>query len=194
MPMVGASATSLQGSRPIGGSLHPYTVCSTQLTQCVAHGMVQRSVGPATTQARIAATSDGTGSGSDHAPPNDPYGAHLHGDSLRVGLLRPHEKMRPAVLAPARLVVLRAQRALLAVADDRDPVRPDALGHEVVHRGLRAPLAERHVVFVGAALVAVPLDEQESTRARLQPRRVRVERPRIPRPDVVLVEIEVDIS
>src|SRR3989442_4355440 len=93
--------------------------------------------------------------------------------------------MRPAVLAPARLVVLRAQRALLAVADDRDPVRPDALGHEVVHRGLRAPLAERHVVFVGAALVAVPLDEQELTRARLQPRRVPVDRPRIPRPGFV---------
>src|SRR2546426_5934151 len=31
----------------------PYIVCSTQLNQCVAHGMVQRSVGPATTQARI---------------------------------------------------------------------------------------------------------------------------------------------
>src|SRR2546428_3967858 len=104
---------------------------------CVAHGMVQRSVGPATTQARIAATSDGTGSGSDHAPPNDPYGEHLHGDSLSVVLLRPDEKMRPAVLAPVRLGVLRAPPASLAVADDRDPVRPDALGHEADHRRLR---------------------------------------------------------
>src|SRR2546428_12648800 len=110
--------------------------------------MVQRSVGPATTQARIAATSDGTGSGSDHAPPNDPYGEHLHGDSLRVGLVRPHEKMRPAGLAPARLVVPRAPPALLPVADDRDPGRPDALGHEGVHRGLPAPAAHRPVVFV----------------------------------------------
>src|SRR2546426_2573171 len=191
--MVRAGAPSPPGLPANRWFAHPYIVCSTQLNQCVAHGMVQRSVRPATTQARIAATRDGTGSGSDHGPPNDPYGEHLHGDSLRVGLLRPHEKMRPAGLAPARLVLLRAQRALLAVADDRDPVRPDALGHEVVHRGLRAPVAERHVVFVGAALVAVPLDEQELTRARLQPRRVRVERPRIPRPDVVLVEVEVDI-
>src|SRR5437879_12608174 len=154
--------------------------------------MVQRSVGPATTQARIAATSDGTGSGSDHAPPNDPYGEHLHGDSLRVGLLRPHETMRSAVLAPAPLVVLRAQRALLAVADDRDPIRPDALGHEVVHRGLRAPLAERHVVFVGAALVAVPFDEQEVTRVRFPPRRVHVARIVLLTPDVVAVAVDVN--
>jgi len=28
---------------------HPYIVCSTQLNQCVAHGIVQRRVSPATT-------------------------------------------------------------------------------------------------------------------------------------------------
>src|SRR2546426_8144405 len=47
------------------------------------------------------------------------------------------------VLGPARLALLGAQRSLLAVADDRDAIRLDALRHEVVHRGLRASLAER---------------------------------------------------
>src|SRR3989442_11479218 len=97
------------------------------------------------------------------------------------------------VLGPARLALLGAQRSLLAVADDRDAVRLDALRHEVVHRGLRASLAERQIVLVGAALVTVPFDEDEPIRVRLEPRSVRVEHLCIVRPDVVPVEVEVDV-
>ncbi len=39
-----------------------------------------------------------------------------------------HEEVRTAVLRPARLVVLGAERALLAVADYRDPVVRHAFG------------------------------------------------------------------
>src|SRR5213079_1766549 len=74
------------------------------------------------------------------------------------------QEVAAPVLLPARVVVLAAQRSLLAVTDDRDAGRLDALGHEVVHRGLRAPLAERQVVLVGAPLVAVSLDEKEVIR------------------------------
>src|SRR5262245_46263907 len=43
------------------------------------------------------------------------------------------EELIAAVLGPARLVVLGAGRALLAVRDDGNPVALHALGHQVVH-------------------------------------------------------------
>ena len=63
---------------------------------------------------------------------------------------------------------------------------------QVVHGRLRAPLAERQVVLVGAALVAVALDQHEVV-VGLQPRRVGVEHLRVGRPDIVLVEVEEDV-
>src|SRR5262249_15042437 len=63
------------------------------------------------------------------------------------------------IFGPARLGVLRANRALLAVGDDRDAARLDTLGHEVVHRRFRAALAESQIVLGGASLVAVTLDQ-----------------------------------
>src|SRR2546423_2130220 len=90
--------------------------------------------------------------------------------------------------------MLRALRALFAVADDRDAARLHTLRHEVVHRGLGPPLAERQVVLVGAALVAVALDEDQEVQVGLQPRRVGVEDLRVLGPDLVLVEVEERIA
>src|SRR6266508_2027183 len=76
--------------------------------------------------------------------------------SARARLPCLDQEVRVAVLRPARFVVLGADRALLAIRDDGDPVRLDALPHEVVHRRLGAPLTQSQVVFVGAPFVAVP--------------------------------------
>src|SRR5207302_10947541 len=112
--------------------------------------------------------------------------------SAYAGLARLGEKVRAAILRPTRLGLLVANRPLLAIADDRDAIGLDALGDEIVHRRLRAPLAERQVVLVGAALVAVALDQQEVVGVRLQPRRVRIEGLGVLGADIVLVKIEID--
>src|SRR5258707_1269489 len=66
------------------------------------------------------------------------------------------EEVRAAVLGPALFALLRANGPLLTVADDRDATGLHTLGDEVVHRRLGAALAQREVVLVGAALVAMP--------------------------------------
>src|SRR5207249_8528717 len=85
-------------------------------------------------------------------------------------LLALDREVGAAILRPARLVVFLALRTVLAVADDGDPPRVHAPRDEIVHGRLGPPLAERQVVFVGAALVAVPLDEEQLVRVRLEPR------------------------
>src|SRR5688572_19875762 len=100
------------------------------------------------------------------------------------------QEVCPPILLPAALVLLAANRALLAIRDDRDAVGLDALRHEVVHGGLGAALAQREVVLVGTALVAVSLDEDQVVGVGLQPRRVAVEDLRVVRPHVVPVEVE----
>src|SRR5215470_6143544 len=111
----------------------------------------------------------------------------------RDELLRLHHEMRAAILLPARLGVLGALRTLLTVRDDRDPRRPDTTRGEVVLRGLRATLAQCHIVGVGAALVAVPLDQDAVLGVGLQPLRVRVEHLHRFRLELVPVEVEVDV-
>src|SRR6266850_806111 len=101
--------------------------------------------------------------------------------------------MRAPVAAPAFLGALFAQRALLAVTDDRHPVGADTAGGEVVGGGLRATLAETEVVLGGAALVAMAFDEEDRGRVCLEPRRVPIEGGALLAPDVVAVEIEPDI-
>src|ERR1043166_4679317 len=52
------------------------------------------------------------------------------------------QEHRPPVLAPARLVLLRAERALLPVGDHRHPVGGHAPGGEVVHGALGPPVPQ----------------------------------------------------
>src|SRR6266705_2333094 len=80
--------------------------------------------------------------------PSWPIGTTRRTPCRSAGL---HEEVRPPVLGPAPFAVLGAGGPLLAVGDDRDAIRLHALADQVVHRRLRAPLAERQVVFVGAA-------------------------------------------
>src|SRR2546422_4357395 len=94
--------------------------------------------------------------GSRHSP--EP--AIRTSDDVEALLLLGQEVIS-AVLRPARLVVLGADGPLLTVGDDRDAVGLDALGHEVAHGGLRAPLAQGQVVLVGSSLVAMPFDQGE---------------------------------
>src|SRR5438874_1817770 len=69
------------------------------------------------------------GGGSSRAAARPP-GSSAHGDRL-LGF---GQEVVAPVLSPAGLVVVLAHRALFAVAHDRDPAGPDALGDEVVHR------------------------------------------------------------
>jgi hypothetical protein len=66
--------------------------------------------------------------------------------------------------------VLGSERALFAVADHDDAVGADTAGQEIAHGRFRPPLAERLVVFIRAALFAMPLDEEQMLRVRLEPR------------------------
>src|SRR5258705_8164514 len=65
------------------------------------------------------------------------------------------------VLGPAGFGLLGADRALLAVGNDRHTVGLDALRHEIVHGRLGALLTQRQVVLSRAPLVAVAFDQQK---------------------------------
>src|SRR5229473_4678740 len=66
--------------------------------------------------------------------------------------------MAAAILLPASLVVLHAERLLLAEADGAEAVGRDAQGHEILLDGVGAAIAKAEIVFRGAALVAVAFD------------------------------------
>src|SRR5262249_3714454 len=107
-------------------------------------------------------------------------------------LLRRHEMHAP-VPRVALLVLLTAERQLLAVADRREPVPRDAERREVVLDGLGAPSAEREVVLDRAALVAVSLDLGARARVALQPLGVRGEDVACAAVELVGVVGEVDV-
>src|SRR5215472_15011244 len=88
-------------------------------------------------------------------------------------------EFRPSVLGPAGLGVLAAHRPVLAVADDGDAGRLDALRDEIVAGGAGASLAQGHVVLVGSSLVAVSLDDELGVPVGLQPLRVALEHLRV---------------
>src|SRR5262252_9488531 len=110
------------------------------------------------------------------------------------GLLVLDQEVRAPVLGPARLAALLAERALFAVADDRNPIGLDAERGQIAHRGLRAPLTQRQVVFGRPALVAMTFDQEQAPGVGLEPRRVGIEDLGVGRADVILVEIEVDVA
>src|ERR1700756_3233953 len=77
--------------------------------------------------------------------------------------------MVAAVLGPGRLVMAGIERALLAVADGADAAGVDAEGDQILLGLVGAAGAEREVVLLGAALVAMAFDEQVVLRIFLQP-------------------------
>src|SRR5207237_1515268 len=110
----------------------------------------------------------GRGQPDDDHPGTEPRGRSLrpslspsaHGGGYGGRrLLALDEEMGAAVLRPALLRLLGAERALLAVADRGHAGPRDALGEEVLQRGLRAMVAEGEVVLVGPPVVAVACDQ-----------------------------------
>src|SRR5579864_6720520 len=90
-------------------------------------------------------------------------------DAAASGLiLRQRYDVRPAVLLPARLVMLLAGRAFLAVAHDRKLPGGNSHADQVLLGGFGPLVAQRHVVLSGATLVAVALDGQLIVRIQLQ--------------------------
>src|SRR6267154_1969538 len=80
-------------------------------------------------------------------------------DRTRDGfVVRHRDQIVAAILFPGFLVVSGSAGQLLSVAGRRDArgIQPEV--HEIVLRGLRAPLPEREVVLARATLVAVALD------------------------------------
>ena len=73
-------------------------------------------------------------------------------------LLRGEDEVTAAILLPAGLVRLGAERRFLALGDDGDAIGGDTEADQVGLDGVGAAIAERQVVFGGAALVAVPFD------------------------------------
>src|SRR3954462_1640787 len=96
------------------------------------------------------------------------------------------------VLLPAGLVVLGANRALLAVRHEVEAICRNAVVNEVPLGACRTALAEGQVVLVGATLVSVTLDTDSHARVSLQPGEFRIECSGRIRSDRRLVEVEVD--
>src|SRR6185369_10223034 len=66
----------------------------------------------------------------------------------------------PSVLGPGFLAVARVDRLFLTVADGGEALGRDAEVDQVIAGRLGPALAQRHVVLVGAALVAIPFDPE----------------------------------
>jgi hypothetical protein len=74
-------------------------------------------------------------------------------------------KVVAAVFRPRGFVVAGVHRLVLAVADGADARRVNAILGQRLARGQRAAFAERAVVFLRAAFVAIALDEQLRVRS-----------------------------
>src|SRR5581483_147994 len=74
-----------------------------------------------------------------------------------------------AVFLPARFAVFTAHGNFLAVAGRRQTIGGHAQRHEIILRALRPLRAQRQIVLVGAALVAVTFDLDFRRRIFFQP-------------------------
>ena len=93
-----------------------------------------------------------------------------------VRLAADHHRHRAAVLRPRALVAAERERPFLAVADRRDPRRVDAPGGQIVLGGVRAAVAQRQIVFAGAALVGMAFDDDAVARILVEPLRLLAQR------------------
>src|SRR5205814_6662061 len=98
----------------------------------------------------------------------------------------------PAILRPRVFVVSGSERPLLAVGHGLDTAAIDAVADDVLLGRRRAPVAERQVVFVGPALVAMAADPNPQARVSLEDRHLLIQDRGVPAPDDRLVIVEVD--
>ena len=96
-----------------------------------------------------------------------PGDAPLHRIQTNCLFLAVH-KVIAAILLPAGLVALTAERFLLAVADDLDPAGCDPGLNQSFTGCVGAIIAKRKVVVGGTAFVAMPLDGEADRRVRLK--------------------------
>src|SRR5579864_1564970 len=98
--------------------------------------------------------------------------------------------MPAAVLLPAGLVRLGAERLFLAVADGLDPAGVHAGPNQRVLYRVRAPVSQSQVVLGGAAFVAMPLNRELDVRMLVQELRVALHRRLLVRANRVRVVVK----
>ena len=81
-----------------------------------------------------------------------------------------HPDNGPAVLDPARLQRLLADRSRNSVRNGGDAITVDALGHEIITDRTGSPLSERLIRLGVSPLVRMALDEDARVRIRCEPR------------------------
>src|SRR6266478_1201505 len=104
------------------------------------------------------------------------------------------DEVAAAVLLPAGFVALGAEGLFFAEADGAEAIGGDAQGDEILLDGAGAAIAEREVVFGGAALVAVAFDGHAKLRIVAQELGGRGERLAGVGANVGFVEIEVGVA
>src|SRR6266849_9346391 len=115
------------------------------------------------------------------------------GEYIMVRLLGADE-VAAAILLPAGFVALGAEGLFFAEADGAEAIGGDAQRDEILLDGAGAAIAEREVVFGGAALVAVAFDGHAKLRIVAQELGGRGERLASVLANVGFVEIEVSVA
>src|SRR6185312_12520534 len=88
--------------------------------------------------------------------------------SLATASVRFHPEVVAPVLRPAAFLVLAAERLLLAVADGADPVGADPQLHQFSLHRIGTVVAQRQVVFLGSAVVAVAFNHDRKVRVLVE--------------------------
>ena len=112
---------------------------------------------------------------------------------MRQSLLLAVNEVIAAILLPAGLVALGAERLFLAIADDLDLAGCNAGFDQSVAGGVGTIIAKRKVVVGGTAFVAVSLDGEADRRMRLEECSISVDNGLIIRAQVVAIVVEVDV-
>src|SRR6266852_1058304 len=104
------------------------------------------------------------------------------------------DEVAAAILLPAGFVALGAEGLFFAEADGAEAIGGDAQGDEILLDGAGAAIAEREVVFGGAALVAVAFDGHAKLRIVAQEVSGLGKRFASVRANVGLVEVEIGVA
>src|SRR5579864_2368223 len=101
--------------------------------------------------------------------------------------------MAAAVLLPTGFVGFQAERLFFAVADRLDACRAYPGGGQGAFHGRGALVAQRQVVFRGAALVAVALNREVDIGMLIEESRVGLHRSLLIAANVGLVVVKIDV-